>query len=392
MTKKMLTTLLFALALVAAGCTSGGGETDAGAGGEANLGAAASDPAEVAAGGQTEATEDTGGGPSGSIIDRVRERGSVVCGVNNEVPGFGSVGEDGELVGFDIDFCRAIAAAALGDPEAIELRTLTSDQRFPALESGEIDVLIRNTTWTASRDGTENATFLHTNFYDGQGMMVPADSEFESIDDMEGTTICVTSGTTTEQNLATRFQDIDYDPLVFEDNETLQQAFVQGRCDGWTSDLSQLAGIRSAWPEDQGGPEALRILTGEDGAPEAFSKEPLGPAVAEGDPTWAQIVDWAVYATIQAEEYGITSDNLQEMLDSDDANIRLFLGQESEDGTVLDPGLGMDPDFAVNVIEAVGNYGEIFDRHLGPGTPIELERGLNALWTDGGLQYAPPYR
>ncbi len=179
---------------------------------------------------------------------------------------------------------------------------------------------------------------------------------------------------------------------MFEDNETLQQAFIQGRCDGWTSDLSQLAGVRSAWPEGEGGPEALRILNGEDGQPEAFSKEPLGPVVAEGDAIWAQIVDWAVYATIQAEEFGITQDNLQEMQNSDDSNVTLFLGQETEDGTVLDPGLGMDPDFAVNVIEAVGNYGEIFDRHLGPDTPLQLERGLNALWTDGGLQYAPPYR
>ena len=382
----MFLMLLLAFALVAVGCTNDGGAGDEGSEDtDASLGTEDPDAIEG-----SEPATTAGGG----VFDRVTERGSVVCGVNNEVPGFGAVGADGELVGFDIDFCKALAAAVFGDPEAVEMRPLISDQRFPALKSGEIDVLIRNTTWTATRDGTEGATFLHTNFYDGQGMMVSADSEYQSIDDMEGATVCVTSGTTTEQNLATRFQDMDYDPQVFEDNETLQAAFVEGRCDGWTSDLSQLYGIRSAYPEEEGGPESLRILNGEDGTPEAFSKEPLGPVVSDGDSQWAQIVDWTVFATIQAEEFGITQDNVEEMTASDDVNIQLFLGQESEaaEGTVLDPGLGLDPDFAVDVISAVGNYGEIFDRHLGPNTPLELERGLNALWTDGGLQYAPPYR
>ena len=387
----VLLVLLFTLAGVA--CTSdggGGGEDDAA------LDAGSTDPADAAGASEDEeeSTEGTTVGSADSVLDAVRERDQVICGVNNEVPGFGAVGEGGELEGFDIDFCKAVAAAALGDGDKVEFRTLSSDQRFPALKSGEIDVLIRNTTWTATRDGAEGATFLHTNFYDGQGMMVPTDSEYQSIDDMEGATVCVTSGTTTEQNLATRFQDIDYTPQVFEDNETLQAAFVEGRCDGWTSDLSQLYGIRSAYPEAEGGPEALRILEDEDGDPEAFSKEPLGPVVRDGDSQWAQIVDWAVYATIQAEEFGITQDNVEEMKETDDVNIQLFLGQESEaaEGTVLDPGLGVDPDFAVNVISAVGNYGEIFNRHLGPDTPLQLERGLNALWTEGGLQYAPPYR
>ncbi|HJS72337.1 MAG TPA: amino acid ABC transporter substrate-binding protein [Acidimicrobiia bacterium] len=336
--------------------------------------------------------EDGGGeAPSGGeTLAAVQDRGTLNCGVNNTVPGFGFQDEDGNFSGFDIDYCRAVAAAVLGDPEAVEFIPLDADQRFTALQSGEIDVLIRNTTRTAGRDGAEGATFLTTTFYDGQGMMVAADSGFASIDDMTDTSICVLSGTTTELNLATRMEGIAHEPLTFDDNELLQEAFLAGQCDGWTSDKSQLSAIRSAWPEDAGGPEALVILD------ETFSKEPLGPVVLDGDSQWAQIVDWVIIATIQAEEFGIDSTNVDTFGDSEDANIRRFLGLEIEDAdgnvSIFDPELGLPTDFAVQVISAVGNYGEIYDRNVGADSPLELERLLNALWTEGGLIYAPPYR
>lgn len=325
----------------------------------------------------------TGAQAQGNTLQQVKDRGTLNCGVNNAVPGFGSVTAEGEYRGFDIDFCRAVAAAVLDDPEAVEFKPLTAEQRFTALQAGEIDVLIRNTTWTASRDGQEGATFLTTTFYDGQGMMVRADSSYQELEDMDGTTICVLSGTTTELNLASVFRarGIDHQPRTYEDNETLQQAFIQERCDGWTSDKSQLAGVRSNWPDNQGGPEALRILD------ETFSKEPLGPVVRDGDSQWAQVVDWVVIATIQAEEFGITSENVDQMQDSDNPEIARFLGGED-----FDAGLGLPNDFAVKVIEAVGNYGEIYNRNVGPDTTLGLERGMNRLWTEGGLHYAPPYR
>jgi general L-amino acid transport system substrate-binding protein len=225
--------------------------------------------------------------------------------------------------------------------------------------------------------------------------MVSADSAFQSIADMDGTTICVLSGTTTELNLATAAAGagIDIEPLTFPDNEQLQPAFEAGQCQGWTSDKSQLAGVRSAWPDDQGGPEALRVFD------ETYSKEPLGPVVLDGDDEWADAVNWAVIATIQAEEFAITSDNVEEMTTSDNLDILRFLGQPFPDpedpeaeAPPLDAGLGLDADFAVNVISQVGNYGEIYDRNVGPDTPLGLERGVNALWTEGGLLYPPPYR
>lgn len=337
---------------------------------------------------QTGTDGDTGAQEGGGVFQQVQDRGNVVCGVNDAVPGFGTATEGGEYEGFDIDYCRAVAAAVLGDANAVEFRALTADQRFTALQSGEVDVLIRNTTYTASRDGAEGARFLHTTYYDGQGMMVRADSEYQTLEDLNGATICVLSGTTTELNLETVFsaQGIEYSPLPFEENDPLQQAFIQGRCDAWTSDISQLAGVRSAWPENQGGPEGLRILE------EIMSKEPLGPAVRDGDDQWADAVNWAVLSTILAEELGVTSENVDQMAEeSQDPDVQRLLGAPVE-GEPFDPGLGLDPDFAATVIREVGNYGEIFDRNIGTGSSLGLDRGLNALWTDGGLQYAPPYR
>jgi general L-amino acid transport system substrate-binding protein len=338
------------------------------------------------ASGDTGSAEAGGGGQGGgSLLQEVQDRGTLRCGVNDAVPGFGFTGEGGEPEGFDIDFCKVIAAAVLGDAEAVEYTPLSAEQRFTALQSGEIDVLSRNTTYTASRDGTEGARFLHTTFYDGQGMMVRTESGHQTLEDLAGETICVLSGTTTELNLESQFQarEIDYTPLAFEDNEPLQAAFVEERCGAWTSDKSQLAGIRSNWPDGQGGPEALTIMD------ETMSKEPLGPVVRDGDDDWADAVNWAIYATIQAEEFGLTSDNIGQ--GSQDPEIQRFLG-EAVEGEPFDAGLGLPDDFAVQVVTQVGNYGEIYDRNVGPGSALELPRDFNALWTDGGLQFAPPYR
>jgi general L-amino acid transport system substrate-binding protein len=318
-----------------------------------------------------------------SILDTVIANDVLRCGVRDDLPGFNSLDEAGDHVGFDSDFCRVIAAAVLGDSTKVEFVDVETDARFTALQSGEFDVLVRNATWTAGRDGTEGATFLHPTFYDGQAMMVAADSGFASIDDMDGAVVCVAGGTTSEGNVASEFErrGLAVEVQSFEDVDTLQTAFTEGRCDGWSSDSSQLVGLRSAYPD---GPEALVIFD------ETFSKEPLAPAVVDGDSAWAQAVNWAIFATIQAEEWGITGENAADLqANSEDPNIRQFLGGENADGTVLDPGLGLDPAFAFNVIDQVGNYGEIFDTHI---APLGLERGVNALWIDGGLQYAPPYR
>ena len=365
--------VLFAVVLfLGAGCSLGDDDDDSGNGD---------------ASGDTGSAEAGGGGQDGggSLLQEVQDRGTLRCGVNDAVPGFGFTGEGGEPQGFDIDFCKVIAAAVLGDAEAVEYTPLSAEQRFTALQSGEIDVLSRNTTYTASRDGTEGARFLHTTFYDGQGMMVRTESGHTTLEDLAGETICVLSGTTTELNLESQFQarGIDYTPLAFEDNEPLQAAFVEERCGAWTSDKSQLAGIRSAWPEGQGGPEALTIMD------ETMSKEPLGPVVSDGDDAWADAVNWAVYATIQAEEFGLTSENIGE--GSEDPEIQRFLG-EAVEGEPFDAGLGLPDDFAVQVVTQVGNYAEIYDRNVGEGSALELPRDFNALWTDGGLQFAPPYR
>ena len=338
--------------------------------------------------------EAAGGGGGGGLLAEVQDRGTLRCGVNETVPGFGLVDDAGDYTGFDIEFCKAVAAAVLGDAEAVEYTSLDTETRFTALQAGDIDVLIRNTTWTSSRDGTENSRFLVTTFYDGQGMMVRADSGYSTLADMDGTTICVLSGTTTELNLATAAAEagISYEPLTFTEADQIQEAFTAGQCQGWTSDKSQLAGVRSAFPDSEGGPDALTIMD------ETFSKEPLGPVVLDGDDEWADAVNWAIIATIQAEEFDVTSDNVGDMTTSENLDVLRLLGQpipgEDEDAepAPFDPGLGLEADFALNVIEQVGNYGEIYDRTVGPETALGLERGPNAQWTEGGLLYAAPYR
>lgn len=339
-----------------------------------------------------EATGEPGTGTGGqqqggNLFETVRDRGTLNCGVNDAVPGFGFLTPEGELEGFDIDFCRAIAAAIFGDPEAHNLVPVTAEDRFSALRAGEYDVLVRNTTHTSSRDGGEGLMFAHPNFYDGQAMMVAADSGYSAVEDMDGTTVCVTAGTTTELNLADYFAElgIENTPLVFEDNTQIQEAWVQGQCDGWTSDASQLAGIRSTFPEDEGGPDSLVLLE------DIMSKEPLAAAVVDGEVALYDVVNMTVNGLILAEELGVDSDNLDQQVENpDNPGIAGLLGVAFEEGEApLDPGLPVESTFMQDVIRAVGNYGEIYERHV---APLGVERGLNALWTEGGIQYAIPFR
>jgi general L-amino acid transport system substrate-binding protein len=333
----------------------------------------------------TDTTASTGGEApaAGDTLAAVQDADVVRCGTRDDLPGFAVLDSAGEHVGFDADFCRVIAAAVLGDATKVEFVDVATEDRFTALQSGEIDVLVRNTTWTATRDGAEGVHFLQPTFYDGQGMMVAADSGIADLEGLVGGVVCAAGGTTTEGNIATEFERLGLAPpevLSFEDVALLQQAFQEGRCDGWSSDRSQLTGLRSNYP---GGPDSLVILEG------TFSKEPLTPGVRDGDDQWAQAVQWAVFATIQAEELGLTQASVDgERESSTDPNVQAFLGNEVE-GAVLDPGLGLPADFAYQVVSQVGNYGEIYDRHI---TPLGLDRGTNALWTEGGLLYAPPYR
>jgi general L-amino acid transport system substrate-binding protein len=315
------------------------------------------------------------------LLEAVRDRGTIRCGVNDVLPGFGVVDDAGNYSGFDIDFCRVVAAGILGDADAVEYVPLTAAERFTALQSGEIDVLIRNSTWTATRDGQEGSTFLFTTFYDGQGVMVPDASDVMSLEDLADANICVLSGTTTELNLTGVFntRGIPFNPVVFADNTALRPQYEQGQCDAWTSDVSQLTASKAAIEGDGGA--AQRIL------PDVISKEPLGPAVLDGDSAWAQAVEWSVMATVQAWEFGITSSNVGSF-PTDDDRIARFLG--AGEFADFDPGLGLDPDFAVQIISEMGNYEEIYNRHLVPiGLP--LEGTPNDLWTNGGLMYVPPF-
>ncbi len=315
------------------------------------------------------------------LLATVLDRGELICGVNESVPGFGFLESDGSFSGFDVDFCHAIAAALFDDADAVQFVPLTAETRLTAVQTGQIDVLIRNTTWTTSRDASSGLSFATTTFYDGQGMMVRAADGFTSVDDLADATICVLQGTTTELNLADRLPNST--ALGFEDNETLQQAFIDVRCDGWTSDKSQLAGRRSAFP---GGPESLVILE------ETFSKEPLGPVTIDNDSEWFDVVNWTAIGTIVADELGITSANVDAMAaDPPNVSVSRFLGVPFEGGDITDVGLGLPPDFMQEVIRSVGNYDEIYSRNVDP-IGIAREGTLNASWLDGGAIYAPPWK
>lgn len=367
--------LLLVLALFGAACTgSDDGTEDA-----ETEGAEAADDEAVAAG-DTEEDEDVAAAPGGdgSTIDAITERGSLICGVNGQLNGF-SLNEGGEYSGIDVDYCRAIAAALLSDPDAVEYVDLTAETRFTALQSGEVDVLIRNGTWSAARDGELGLDWTATTYYDGQGMLVNADDPAQSVADMDGYLICVQTGTTTELNLETYFANlgISYEPVNVVDEAAVTENFSSGACDAYTTDRSGLASFAGTFT---GGD--VRILE------DVMSKEPLGPAVREGDEDLFDVVQWVVFATFQAEEYGITSENVASFDPGENADIARFLGQE--EGQTVGTGLGFpDEDWVVRVIEAVGNYQEIFDRNI---VPIGLDEGLNQLWTEGGLHYPPPYR
>ncbi len=318
---------------------------------------------------------------SGLTLSTVMERGTLICGGNEALPGFGSLADDGSFSGFDIDFCHALAAAIFGDASKIEIRPLSAQERFTALQTGEIDVLIRNTTWTLARDTELGANFTATTFYDGQGMMVRKDSGITALDELGGATICVQTGTTTELNLADVFasRGIDYTPLVFDDADLTAGAYDEGRCDAFTTDISGLVSRRTTMAD----PSAHVILE------EVMSKEPLGPVVRHGDDQWYDIVQWVVFATFTAEEYGITSANVDDIKASaTDPVILRLLGVEGDMGLKL----GLTNDWAYNVIKLVGNYGEIYNKNLGPDTVTAIPRGVNSPWTEGGLLYAPPIR
>lgn len=319
--------------------------------------------------------------PTGNTLETVRNRGAVKCGGNQAVPGFGYINPNtNDFEGFDIDYCRAVAAAVLGDANAIEIRPTTANERFPVLQSGEIDVLIRNTTWTLSRDTQLGADFQPTTFYDGQGMMVRRADNINSLEDLEGGTICVQSGTTTEKNLADVFRSrgINFQPVVFDDADRTREAYDAGQCDGFTTDKSGLVSQQILLAD----PEAHVILE------ETMSKEPLGPMTRHGDNNWGDIVMWTVFCTIEAEELGINSSNVDSFLGGDNPVVQNVLGETGD----LGAGMGLSNDWCYQVIKQVGNYAEIYSRNLGPGTPFNLPRGLNSLWTEGGLLYSPPFR
>jgi len=327
--------------------------------------------------GGDEVTAPTGGG---SRLDVVKERGQLICGVDGGIPGFSFVDESGTFSGLDVDICKAVAAAVLGDAEAVEYRRLDSTERFTALAGGEVDMLSRNTTWTISRDTQVGLEFAPTTFFDGQGMMVRVDGGIESLEDFAGKAICVETGTTTELNLTDQMRKlgVDFEPVVFQDADAAYAAYDEGRCEGMTSDKSQLVARRSTLPN----PDEHTLLE------VTMSKEPLGPVTVNNDSAWYDVVKWVTFGLIQAEEFGITSENIETFKGSDDPNIARFLGEEGTLGTDM----GLNNDFMVPVIQSVGNYGEIYDRNVGESSQFKLERGQNALWTEGGLMYSPPFR
>jgi general L-amino acid transport system substrate-binding protein len=322
------------------------------------------------------------GAAQAAVLDDVRARGALNCGVNPGLTGFAAPDANGVWQGFDVDLCRAVAAAIFGDPDAVNFTPLSGETRFTALAAGEVDMLARNSTWTYSRDNDLNLDFVAVNYYDGQGFLAPRALGVTSAKELDGATVCIQTGTTTELNLADFFRvnNISYEPVPIANDAEGRQQYLAGACDTYTTDASGLAAARATFET----PDEHVIL------PEIISKEPLGPAVRHGDQKWADLVRWVFYALVTAEELGITSANVGEMAATAGNNpeVNRLLGNEGELGAMM----GLENDWAVNAIQSVGNYGEIFERHLGQGTPIGLARGLNALWTEGGLMYAPPFR
>ncbi len=320
------------------------------------------------------------GSASAGTLDDVKAKGFVQAGVNGDLFGFGKPDEKGVWRGLDVDTARAVAAAIFGDADKVKFTPLTAKTRFTALQSGEIDVLTRNCTQTLGRDTDLGLDFVQVNYYDGQGFLVPKKLGLKSAKELDGASVCVLPGTTTELNVADYFRasGMKMKPVVIENTAELAKAFFAGRCDCLTSDASQLAGTRAVAPN----PQDYIIL------PQIISKEPLAPAVRHGDNQWKDIVNYSVLAMIEAEELGITSQNVDDMLKSEDPKVMRFLGVTEGNGKAL----GLNEKWAYNIVKQVGNYGEVFERNVGVNTPLGIERGLNALWTNGGLMYSPPFK
>ncbi|MBL8579396.1 MAG: amino acid ABC transporter substrate-binding protein [Mesorhizobium sp.] len=322
---------------------------------------------------------------SADTLDDIKAKGFVQCGVNAAgLAGFSAPDDKGEWTGLDVDFCRAVAAAVFGDGTKVRFTPLTAKDRFTALQSGEVDILSRNTTWTINRDTALGLNFAGITYYDGQGFMINAAKlpGVNSALQLSGASVCVQSGTTTELNLADYFKanNLEYSPVVFEKQEEADAAYEAGRCDAYTTDQSGLYSIR------------LKLASPADHVvlPEIISKEPLGPSVRQGDDKWFDIVKWTYYALLNAEEFGITQANVEEMKNSPNPEIKRILGTEAD--TKIGTDLGLTNEWVANIVKATGNYGEIFERNVGTGSPLKISRGLNALWTKGGLQYGPPIR
>ncbi len=318
---------------------------------------------------------------AGKTLDDIKARGQLVCGVNTGLAGFGAADSSGKWNGLDVDVCRAAAAAVLGDAEKVKYVPLNAQQRFTALQSGEVDVLSRNTTFTLTRDASLGLHITAVTYYDGQGFMVPAKSRIKSARQLKGQTVCVQSGTTTEKNMTdySKANGLNIKPVVFEKFEAATGAYFSGRCVAYTTDASSLAAIRG---KESKNPADHVIL------PELISKEPLGPMVRRGDDEWLAVVKWVIYGLLEAEEYGITQANVEQMKTSADPAVRRILGSGEDTGKLL----GLDRDWMVRAIKASGNYGEIFERNLGEKSPLKLPRGANKLWSKGGLMYAMPIR
>ena len=326
------------------------------------------------------ATLTLAGAAYAGILEDVKAKGFLQCGANTGLAGFAAPNDKGEWEGFDIDYCRALAAAVFGDPSKVKFTPLTAKERFTALQSGEVDVLARNTTWTFTRDVNLGLTFVGVNYYDGQGFMVRKDLGIKSAKELDGASVCIATGTTTELNLADYFRshNMKFTSVVYEKSDEIRAGYDSGRCDVYTTDRSGLAAQRSLLKN----PDANMVL------PEVISKEPLGPVVRQGDDQWADIARWTLNAMISAEELGVTSSNAESMKTSKNPEVRRLLGTEGDLGKQL----GLSADWAYNIISKVGNYAEVYDRNIGPNTPIKLERGLNALWSKGGILYSPPFR
>jgi len=318
---------------------------------------------------------------AGGTLKAVMEKGFIQCGVNTGLPGFSNPDNQGQWHGLDVDICRAVAAAVFADANKVKFTPLTAKERLTALQSGEIDILSRNTTWTLTRDSAQGIHFAGVSYYDGQGFMISKQLGVSSAQELDGATVCINAGTTTELNLADYFRkhNMKHTPVVFDTPDQTVKGFEAGRCDVLTSDQSQLYGLKLKLAK----PEHVMVL------PEIISKEPLGPAVRQGDDEWFNIVKWSLFALINAEELGVTADNVDTLKSSTtQPQIKRLLGLESNMGK----GMGLTAEWAYHIIKQVGNYGEIFARNVGEQSPLKIERGINALWNQGGIQYAPPIR